>query len=1607
MKPKYNTTKFRNQAIGATSVIFISLSGTAMSQTQVFWNGSASTNWGNGANWDGGVVPIKTPDNHHAVINTNSPNIATISGGIVPPVGIFVGLGSPNIATLNHTAGDAATGSTNLMYIGRNGGNGTYNLANTAGTGGIYTLFAQGGGSMNVNSASLYIGGYEGTGSTGKVNVNTTGILSVGGDIELGTNSSTGTLNIDSGTVTGNGWIEVGNGGTGGASCIGTLNMSGGALTKTGSNHLIVGANGAYGYATIAGGAINVNNENWVGNNSGSHGTLTLTNGTVTGGSWFAIGRNSNLATGKVFINGGTLNKNGGGNFVIADSGNGELTQTAGTVNINGECWIGQGGTGVGKLTMSGGSFNVNNWVAVGRGGSGEFQMSGGTFTKTGGGNFLVCGAGTGLMNMTGGLLDVQSGEIQIPEGGTGTLNLSGLGAEIRGNIVRVGTNGGSTGNLNLNGGTLRATQIIGGGGTKNVSFNGTQIIAKAANTTFISSLTAANLTTGGMLIDSNNFSLTVPQLLTGSGGIVKSGLGTLSLTAANTNLGTTTVIDGKLAITTASDATGAVALGDFTGFGLTQTAINDVYNTSAFTFGISNETILSVDLGAFPGNTAAAPLNVTGASGSLTLNGTVTVNVADTNMIVGTIPLVSYVGSESGFGSFTLGTLPDGVVATLDDNLTGLVSLNVTRANDPYWTGTTNSLWNAVDADWKNEFGGVATTYADGDPAMFDDRVLAGPTAVVLNGTVEPGGSGVTFNNTTYNYTLTGTGKITGATGLLKLGTGSLDLGTVNDYTGITKLSAGTTNVSSLSNAGFASPLGMNDNLVLNGGTLNYTGATTTIDRGFTIAGANSTISTANDLTLGGYVSSTGGGFVKTGAGNLTLTNNASNFIGGSGQVSKVNAGTLSLIGSGSQTISIPGELWVGSTITSAANLVVQNSSLTVGSWFTLGRGNGDTGLTSTMAFSDSIIHSANISTGFNGGLPTNNSVQTITLNNTTWTNSAKTLFAESQNATTNLTLSGTSSFTGNGQVQMALNPSAATNVILQGNASMTGTAGWFSIGDSGTAVMTVKGNSSLSTLGIDLNVTDNASAKGTLNIQDTATVNAGTFYWGKGANTVAKVNISGGTFNGGVSEIAQNSTSTATITQTGGTLTFGNNDRMWFGQGGLATWNQSAGVTNCNGYLVIGRGTTSVAAWNVSGGTLNQTTAAQGIILAEQGTGTLTISGGGVVDSAGGQVDIATNAGTGTLNLNAGGTLRARQVVENNSGNSSVNFNGGTLIANSPVKPDFMHGVDTATINAGGATINSNGQDFLISQSFQGSGNLVKSGLGAVGLDGASTFTGSTTVSAGALGGTGSLAGALMVSPGATLAPGHSVGTFTAGATTISGTYACEISGATSDKLVANGTLNVSAATLAITTLAAPTASPLIIASYTGATPAPFASVTGLPSGYTVDYSYGGNQIALVSAATPFSTWAATNITAVNPGANATTGGDPDGDGNTNIVEFALNGNPLSGASSGKVVGKVASVGGSPTLVLTLPVRTGASFSGATEQVSALIDGVIYKVQGSDELATWNLIVSEVTGGDKTTIETGMPALDTGWTYRTFQSPGAITGDPADFLRAVITNP
>jgi autotransporter-associated beta strand protein len=94
-------------------------------------------------------------------------------------------------------------------------------------------------------------------------------------------------------------------------------------------------------------------------------------------------------------------------------------------------------------------------------------------------------------------------------------------------------------------------------------------------------------------------------------------------------------------------------------------------------------------------------------------------------------------------------------------------------------WDIGTNQNWN----------NGSPTTYTDGSGVTFNDT-NNGHYNVTLNTTVNP--SSVTFNNSTGNYVVSGTGGIAGTGSLTKMGSDMMTLSTVNTYSGGTTVSAG-----------------------------------------------------------------------------------------------------------------------------------------------------------------------------------------------------------------------------------------------------------------------------------------------------------------------------------------------------------------------------------------------------------------------------------------------------------------------------------------------------------------------------------------------------------------------------------------------------------------------------------------------------------------------------------------------------------------------------------------------------------------------------------------------------------------------------------------------
>jgi autotransporter-associated beta strand protein len=186
---------------------------------------------------------------------------------------------------------------------------------------------------------------------------------------------------------------------------------------------------------------------------------------------------------------------------------------------------------------------------------------------------------------------------------------------------------------LNLNGGTLTTTGIDYGphafNGTTNLNFNGTLVKASANNANFVTVTAGYDfvpvIQSGGARLDTNGYNIGIAAVLSGTGGLTKSGSGTLTLTAANTYTGATAVQAGTLvqqsstaaaAHTIAAGAvlefsTAATLNGPTTSFGGTGTlrksgAGTTVWPSTAATFALGAGSLIDIQGGSFTAGSSA-----------------------------------------------------------------------------------------------------------------------------------------------------------------------------------------------------------------------------------------------------------------------------------------------------------------------------------------------------------------------------------------------------------------------------------------------------------------------------------------------------------------------------------------------------------------------------------------------------------------------------------------------------------------------------------------------------------------------------------------------------------------------------------------------------------------------------------------------------------------------------------------------------------------------------------------------------------------------------------------------------------------------------------------
>ena len=359
------------------------------------------------------------------------------------------------------------------------------------------------------NVTATYVqGGYSGSGSaTGNSLAIRSGTVqnnAFGGYVDSGSGEASGN------SVTFNGG-SVANNIYGGMSAAGLVQSNSVIMTNGSAKWLLGGYSNS---GDVSGNSVNV-----------SGGTLTG----VSGGE-----SNSGSATGNIVsISGGTVQSNVNGGFVASGSGK----ATGNIVNISGNADLSTA-TVAGGISSSdaftGNTLNKNsdaavhiarNFASVNFGYSGNANIGELDSTPTGSALSGVT-VNTNANNVS--FDGVISGSGSITKTGAGTLILSGTNTYSGGTTISAGTLSiGSDTNIGS------GTNTIGNKGTLLLSGNGTY-----TNDWTLSGAGSAIAT------DNNN---TLSGVLSGNGGLTKTGAGTLTLTGNNTYAGGTAINDGTL----------------------------------------------------------------------------------------------------------------------------------------------------------------------------------------------------------------------------------------------------------------------------------------------------------------------------------------------------------------------------------------------------------------------------------------------------------------------------------------------------------------------------------------------------------------------------------------------------------------------------------------------------------------------------------------------------------------------------------------------------------------------------------------------------------------------------------------------------------------------------------------------------------------------------------------------------------------------------------------------------------------------------------------------------------------------------------------------------
>ncbi len=1051
---------------------------------------------------------------------------------------------------------------------------------------------------------------------------------------------------------------------------------------------------------------------NWSGNNVVNAVGEFASIGGATGGT---------ISVGSNYTIGGITFANGAGAFTISKTSGPTRTYTLGATGITNNDDSGQTLTGANfRLTLgAASSFNVGSSGALTISTTGGNITTSATNTLTLGGN----GSGLGTVSST---IDGTNGT--VTKSGNSTWVLSG--------------NNSYTGGTTIAGGTLRAGSANALGTTGTVRFTGGTLQYGSGITNDYSARIGNS--TSAIALDTNGNNVTFASSLanTNTGGLTKSGAGTLTLNAANNYTGGTTLNAGTLAVGNNSalgSGTLTIAGGTLSASGGARSLTNNTVANANFTIGGSQDLTLSGTFSLGAGDR------------------TITVDNTGTTTFSGVVSNSFYANfTKAGAGRLVLSNANTYVGPTLINGgtlaITNSGALGTSTFGNTVANGATLELSNNIavsEGDFTITGTGVSSAGAINN--LSGSNTLTGQILLGGAATIKSTAGSLTLASYTdlgaYNLTVAGAGNTTFSSqinssggGLIKNDAGTLTLSGANSYTGGTTLAGGTVVANN------AVALGTAGTVRFTGGTLQY-GSGITTDLSSRIGNSSSAIAVdtnGNNVTFASSLANTNtGGLTKTGSGTLTLSA-ANNYTGNT----TVSGGTINIrnatsLGSGSATVNTGATLEIqggGVTASNAITLAggtLRNVSGDV-NWF-----NGNIALTA-----DSTVNSGTLGDRLYVGT----TGTTIDLGTKTLTvdGPGKTVFIGAMGTGTagNLVVNSTgevwlnsqwqvNNFTGTTTVNRGTLVLATNNAVGFRNTTIRGD---ITIGNgTDSATLLYATGYGIEKLADNVNVTVNRY--GTFNLNSTyetingLTLNGGTIALGAGGTLV---------LNGDVNVGSSPDTATVTGYQFWLTPAAGNRnitvangaqyDDLLFTASVV-----SGGVTKLGaGRMTFAGNNTYSEATNVNAGVVNirTDTALGGHNSNDVNAGT-TVANGAALEI---QKDVAYNGGNditiGLERLTLNGTGIAndgalRNLAGNNTWNGIVNLASSSRI-NSDADRLTLNGNVTSANNSN-LTVGGSGDTWINGAIGTGTGTLTKDGSGTLTLTGNNSYDGVTTINSG----------------------------------------------------------------------------------------------------------------------------------------------------------------------------------------------------------------------------------------------------------------------------------